>query len=90
MHEQPLVTALYINIGLDILAVVGLIGLNAKLSKGRSIFWIALVAGLGLFAIRLNGEASWWSGHLFVTLCPRQGGLIVCRCSDEVVSWLCP
>ena len=52
-------------IGLDVLAIVGLVGLSTQLSKGKPVFWTALVTGLGLLAIRLNGDASWWSGHLF-------------------------
>ncbi len=56
-------------IAFDILAVVGLIGLKAQIPK--PLFWIALLAGLALFAIRLTGDASWWTGHLVYTLPPR-------------------
>ena len=90
VHEMPLRTEQIMSIGLDILAVVGLIGVQARLSRAKLLFWIALVAGLGLFAIRLSGDEGWWSGHLFSTLCPRQGEAIVCRCRDQIVSWLCP
>jgi hypothetical protein len=89
-HEMPLRAEQMMTIGLDILAVIGLIGLKTQLAKAKVLFWIALIAGLGLFAIRLNGDTSWWSGHLFSTLCPRQGDAIVCRCRDQVLSWLCP
>ena len=89
-HEMPLRTEQLMTIGLDVLTVAGLIGLNARLARAKPLFWIALVAGVGLFAIRLNGDGSWWSGHLFYNLCPRQGEAIVCRCRDQVVSWLCP
>ena len=27
------------------------------------LFVIALIAGIGLFAIRLHSDASWWTGH---------------------------
>ena len=38
------------------------------------LFWIALLAGLGLFAIRLNGNESWSTGHLKYKLNPRSDG----------------
>ena len=47
---------------LDIMALAGLIGMEAKISK--PLFWVALIAGLGLFAIRSIGDASWWTGHI--------------------------
>ena len=90
VHVMPLSTEKFMTIGLDFLVVVGLIGVKTQLSKGKPLFWIALIAGLGLFAIRLTNDSDWSTGHLFFTLCPRQGDAIVCRCVDEVVSWLCP
>ena len=65
----------YLAIGLDVLCVVGLIGLRMKVCAPASVnrpgwaarnflFAVALTAGLGLLAIRLNGNHSWWSGHL--------------------------
>lgn len=89
-HEMPLRNAQLMTIGLDVLAIGGLVALKTRLPKGKTVFWVALAAGVGLFAIRLNGDTSWWSGHLFSTLCPRQGEAIVCRCRDQVLSWLCP
>jgi hypothetical protein len=35
------------------------------------LFWVALICGIGLFAIRLNSDASWWTGHLRYYLLPR-------------------
>jgi hypothetical protein len=58
-----------VEIALDILVVVGLIAIKAQLPK--PLFWVALVAGVGMLAIRLNGDASWWTGHLVYTLSPR-------------------
>ena len=46
----------------DVLAIAALIGIRAGVPK--ALLWIALVAGVGLFAIRLNSDASWWTGHL--------------------------
>ncbi|MBA2399601.1 MAG: hypothetical protein H0V72_13035 [Bradyrhizobium sp.] len=34
------------------------------------LFWIALVAGVGMFALRLSHDG-WWTGHLTYSLPPR-------------------
>jgi hypothetical protein len=68
-HEYPMRSVQVMEIALDLLAVVGLIGLKANVPK--PLFWVALIAGLALFAIRLNGDASWWTGHLMYSLRPR-------------------
>jgi hypothetical protein len=68
-HEYPSRAAQMLEMGVDALCVVGLIGLR-KLGP-PALFWVALIAGLGLFAIRLNGDASWWTGHLTYSLPPR-------------------
>ena len=69
-----------ITIGLDLLCVIGLIGTGIQFFKNslpgesmawKVLFWIAVMAGLGLFAIRLNGDASWWTGHLRYYVLPR-------------------
>ena len=65
-HEYPGRTATYLEIAVDILVMVGLIGIRAGIPK--ALFWIALIAGVGLFAIRLTSTASWWTGHLVYTL----------------------
>jgi hypothetical protein len=48
----------------DLGLTAGLIGMRSRAPKLKALFWIALCAGIGLFAIRLNGDASWWTGHL--------------------------
>lgn len=58
-----------LTIGLNMLAVVGLCGLRTTLPK--PLFWAALIAGLGLLALRLTSEHGWWTGHLFYSLSPR-------------------
>ena len=68
-HEYPMRPEQVLSITLDLLAVIGLIGMRAHVVKW--LFWVALLAGLSLFAIRLNGDASWWTGHLVYTLSPR-------------------
>jgi len=65
-HEMPMRAEQMLAIGLDALALVGLIGLRKQVVP--ALFWIALVAGLGLFAIRATGDTAWWSGHLMWSL----------------------
>ena len=69
-----------LTIGLDLLCVIGLIFGGIQIFKdhesdwfrGKVLFWMALIAGLGLFLIRLKGgTASWWTGHLNYELSPR-------------------
>jgi len=54
-----------LSIGLDLLALLCLIGLRTRVPK--ALFWIAIVAGLALFAIRFSSDAG-WIGHLIYTL----------------------
>jgi hypothetical protein len=68
-HEYPMRTEQVMTIGFDVLALIGLYGLRAHGPK--PLFWIALTAGLGLLAIRVNGDASWWTGHLVFSI-PRR------------------
>ena len=65
-HEYAGSTAVWLGMAVDLLAIVGLIGIRAGVPK--PLFWIAIVAGVGLFAIRLSSNASWWTGHLIYTL----------------------
>lgn len=37
----------------------------------RFCFWLGLVAGIGLFALRLTSEQAWWTGHLSFAPLPR-------------------
>ena len=68
-HEYPGRFATYLDIAVDILVIVGLVAIRARVPT--PLFWIAVIAGVGLFAIRLNGDASWWTGHLVYYLSPR-------------------
>lgn len=64
-HVSPLLPELVLTIVFDAAMVVGLIAMRARIAA--PIFWAALVAGLGLFVIRLTSESSWWTGHLLWT-----------------------
>jgi hypothetical protein len=41
--------------------IVGLVGIRK--SGPQWLFIIALIAGIGLFGIRMHSDASWWTGH---------------------------
>ena len=68
-HEYPSRMVMVLDMGFDALCIVGLIGLRK--AGPPALFWIALIAGIGLFAIRLHGDASWWTGHWNYALAPR-------------------
>ena len=63
-----------LTLGIDLLMIVGLVGVKRRVQMpgGTALFWIALVAGIGLFAIRLLGNDQWWTGHLVYYLEPRR------------------
>jgi hypothetical protein len=68
-HEYPGRFSTYLDMAVDLFLIAGLVTARAKLPI--PLFWVAIIAGLGLFAIRLNSEASWWTGHLVYYLTPR-------------------
>jgi hypothetical protein len=68
-HEYPMRDVQVMTIVFDVLIVVGLISMKSK--DPKLLFWTALIAGVGLLAIRLNSDASWWTGHLMYSLPPR-------------------
>jgi len=68
-HEYPVRTSQMLQIGVDLLMVAGLVGIRK--TGPMPLFWIALIAGIGLFAIRLHSDASWWTGHWSYALSPR-------------------
>jgi hypothetical protein len=68
-HELPLRSGQVLDMGVDALLIVGLIGVRASLPK--PLFVIALIAGLALFGIRLTSNYAWWSGHYSYSLQPR-------------------
>jgi hypothetical protein len=66
-HEYPMRSAQVMSILFDLACVIALGTVCARQStKSRStswLSWVALLCALGLFAIRLHGPASWWTGH---------------------------
>jgi hypothetical protein len=67
-HEFPLRTEQVLTMTLDFLMVIGLFGYRGAMPT--PLFWVALVAGIGLFGLRLS-DHGWWTGHLIFALPPR-------------------
>jgi cyanate permease len=67
-HEYPLRTEQVLTMTFDLGMIIGLFGFRRVIPA--PLFWIALVAGIGLFAFRLS-EDGWWTGHFVYTLPPR-------------------
>ena len=63
-HSYPLRHMQLMTMALDLGVIVGLFALKSKLTTMRTLFWIGLGCGIGLFAIRLTSDAGWWTGHL--------------------------
>jgi hypothetical protein len=73
-HEYPMRDAQVLDIALDVLAVVALLGMKRRVPapEMQTLFWIALVAAIGSFSIRFfNGDDGWWTGHLVYYITPR-------------------
>lgn len=68
-HEYPVRAEQMLTMTLDALMVVGLLGFRRAIPA--PLFWIALLAGIGLFVLRLS-EQGWWTGHLTYSLLPRR------------------
>ena len=60
MRTEQVMTMLF-----DLGMVLGLIGFRRAMPQ--PLFWVALVAGIGLFALRLSHDG-WWTGHLTYSL----------------------
>lgn len=67
-HDYPLRTEQVLTMAFDLMLIVALIGLRLRVAKFTALYWSALVCGVGLFVIRLKGDASWWTGHLIYSL----------------------
>ena len=61
-HEYQMRGEQVMTVLIDLGLLVGLIGLRDRIPK--ALFWCAIVAGIGSFALRLNGDDGWWTGHL--------------------------
>ena len=62
-------TVQLMTIAADIGMVAGLVAMRARIAG--PLFWMALVAGIGLFVIRTTSESAWWTGHLMFEIPPR-------------------
>src|SRR5690348_11084386 len=61
-HEYAVRSEQVMTMLIDLGLLVGLVGMRDRVPK--PLFWCAIVAGVGLFAIRLTSDAAWWTGHL--------------------------
>lgn len=67
-HEFPLRTEQVLTMTFDFGMVAGLFAFRRVIPS--PLFWIALIAGIGLFAFRLSGDG-WWTGHFTYSIPPR-------------------
>lgn len=67
-REFPMRTEQVMTMTIDALMLAGLIRLKGAMPK--ALFRVALVAGIGLFALRLSSDG-WWTGHLVYSFPPR-------------------
>lgn len=61
-HEYMMRPEQIMSMVFDAGLLVGLVATRCRMPSW--LFWIALVCGLGLFAIRFTSDAAWWTGHL--------------------------
>ena len=61
-HEYQMRTEQVMTRLIDLGLVVCLIGMRDRVPT--PLFWCAIIAGIGCFALRLNGDDGWWTGHL--------------------------
>jgi len=61
-HEYQMRTEQVMTMLIDLGLMVGLIGMRDRVPT--PLFWCAIIAGIGSFALRLNGDDGWWTGHL--------------------------
>lgn len=59
--EYPMRTGQVMDMVVDAALIVALI--IGRKSGPQLLFIVALIAGLGLFGIRMHSDASWWTGH---------------------------
>jgi hypothetical protein len=68
-HEYPPRSVQVFEMILDGVTLLAMFGVRKRIPVW--LFALALIAGLGLFAIRLHSDASWWTGHYMYWLPPR-------------------
>jgi hypothetical protein len=65
-HEYPSRASQILDLVVDAGILLGLLAIRKAGPQG--LFWIAVVCGIGLFAIRFHSDASWWTGHWHYSL----------------------
>ena len=69
-HEYDSRASVYLEMAIEFGMLLGLFGM-IKTRGSNPVLWIAILAGLGLFAIRLSSDSGWWTGHAQYWLIPR-------------------
>jgi hypothetical protein len=69
-HEYDSETVVIMEMLFEFGMLVGLLGM-IKTRGSNPVLWIAMLAGVGLFAIRLSSDSGWWTGHAQYSLIPR-------------------
>ena len=69
-HEYDSSASVYLEMAFDLGMLLGLFGM-IKTRGSNPVLWIAILAGLGLFAIRFSSDSGWWTGHAQYWLIPR-------------------
>jgi hypothetical protein len=64
-HEFPMRTEQVMTMVFDFGMLLSLVSLRRAIPA--PLFWVALAAGIGLFALRLSHDG-WWTGHLTYSL----------------------
>lgn len=59
--EYPPRSMQLLGMAIDAGMIIGLIGIRK--SGPQWLFIVALIAGIGLFGIRMHSKHSWWTGH---------------------------
>ncbi len=68
-HEYPMRPEQVLTMVIEAALIAGLLALRKELPLW--LFIIALICGVGLFAIRFDSDSAWWTGHILYSLLPR-------------------
>jgi hypothetical protein len=67
-HEYAMRTEQVLTMLFDAGMLAGIIAMKPRFAGLQPLFWIAVLAGVSLFAFRLTSNAAWWTGHLMYSL----------------------
>ena len=78
-HEYSMRTEQVLDIAINLGLIVGLVGTHRALAKefdpddsrwgtANTLYWCAMIGGVGMLLIRLTSNAAWWTGHFRYSL----------------------